>query len=62
MSNNKKTSGAIFLILGVTQFAVAAWYYIKLPENELEFGLHILVGGLATFASILLFRESSASG
>ena len=62
MSNNKKTSGAIFLVLGIAQFAVAAWYYTKLPENELEFGLHIFIGALATFASILFFRESSASG
>ncbi len=62
MSNNNKTSGAIFLVLGITQFAVAAWYSTKLSGNELEFGLHIFIGVLATFASILFFRVSSASG
>lgn len=62
MSNNNKISGAIFLVLGIIQFAVAAWYSTKLTGNELEFGLHIFIGVLATVASILFFRASSASG
>jgi uncharacterized membrane protein len=57
MRNNNKTAGVMFLILAIVQFAVAAWYSTKLSGNELEFGLHIIIGVLAMLASLLFFRE-----